>query len=318
MSAGWRIISVLLMCAMLGACASRIPLEPKDNNTVEIPMPPGNYSYVIADDYKISGYSSVQNATSTTLVPFHSTKRNNIFYVLRYDDAVVPKQALAGLIASVVLKQDGPATQPAASLASKQRALEAVCRQLNAGDACYKANDTILGDPEISQLVPEATMKDGGGSCKERWIPCDPPSSTILNPLNASAVYTYQVKRKYTSANVQYGLIKSDKALYNAANLSVYPGSYWSGHEKWAWASPISINIGFAKNAIWNNFETEPEGMNDSKFMYGLGYTLESGGEFFSFQMGVVESKLDGKRTSDPYVGLSVDVTKILDALGKK
>lgn len=120
MSAGWRIISVLLMCAMLGACASRIPLEPKDNNTVEIPMPPGNYSYVIADDYKISGYSSVQNATSTTLVPFHSTKRNNIFYVLRYDDAVVPKQALAGLIASVVLKQDGPATQPAASLASKR------------------------------------------------------------------------------------------------------------------------------------------------------------------------------------------------------
>jgi hypothetical protein len=174
----------------------------------------------------------------------------------------------------------------------------------------------MCGEPCLNTPVPTAGIKG------KKQIPGDPPSGVdAISGITASqAVDAYQVRRPWSSGTIQTGVINtfgSNPVMYGAAYFVVYPASYGSLPEKWEALYPISFNIGFAKEAIWSAYDTEPDGLSDTKLILGVGYTLAAANELFSFQVGHVSGSLDGDRLSKPYFGVSLDVLKVLDKIGR-
>ena len=433
-----NIYMLAVMLIFLQACTSyRTPLTLEDGDKVKIPMSKGNYGYVIADNYQITGYGWIDLTESEQYLSYPAVKRGNIFHVLKYDaerfnnskpkfyDALArqkwicyhdddcrtgkTKQDQQILIAElrklfgeqnkkidnlnrVLSKQlnvDGSGATNAEHNHKKlitelidlfsdhnikiNNLSNVLENRLNMDDSNAEyVQQTLLAklrvlfseqNKKIDNLMYMVAEPQGGKSnaasgysvrVLHAWkrhheaifdgiecvgdclidrgsvpdykkisseVPGDPPQGgAILGIVTTQDnIKTYQVKKNWSSGTIQYGFIytKGDYvSVYETAYIAIYPSNYGFNTERFEWATPISINFGYTTKSRWNDYDTAPDDIDDSKVILGIGYSLASAKEIISLQAGRVNGRLDDKRFSEFYVGASLDILKAFDKFG--
>lgn len=300
-----RSILWVLVILLLSACGHvRTALVPSGDK-VNIPMPSGKYGYIIVDQYRMTGYDHVETSggNKPPEVPYNFGYRNNIFYVLRFDG--MEKSDFAGLVEAIE-------TSDSMHMSDAERATSRHFIDKKLGIECG-GQSHCPSSRQWPQLMPKE---------EDKPIPGDPPRGIAEFGLTAE-VDSYRAKRKWTSGTIKTGAISTlgrDTVVYSTVYASVYPIDLINPPEgKISKFIPLSVDLGFTANSLWNDLDTKPGDLDDSKLVYGLGYTFEGGdAELFSIHAGWVKGKINGKKRIDNYIGMSVDIAKLLSGASGK